>query len=315
MCWEWRERFSHHPDIHHGTCVRHMPWCMPGSLTSGFLWSQGPGIRSRHSRRMRNPHFFTYLVRGPCNEGCKNYLLQLPSTVTEYDIQATEDQTDSLRGRRREYHTMQTEDIKSRLKQLLDNISFGMKIEQGSIDQLHQLVHNYSACLQTLEDEAQVLIDYDEKFWQLQDIEARLRALQSTEDQTTLLQVMYIEFLKDILRDLKGDDIQAVMYRLKMMHEKNDSVWLLCDGLDWLLPEVQSILLHQTSGDSTIQCPGNEQEREQLLHGFIGRLHDWRESLDKQQRLHSNLSMMVRCWPEYPWVSFNFKLARIWDEG
>ena len=52
------------PDMHHGTCVTHVPWCMPGSLTSGFLWSQWRGKRSRHSRRMRNPQF-SYLVRGP----------------------------------------------------------------------------------------------------------------------------------------------------------------------------------------------------------------------------------------------------------
>ena len=42
---ECRERFSHHwvqrkprvsdPDMHHGTCVTHMPWCMSGSLTRG----------------------------------------------------------------------------------------------------------------------------------------------------------------------------------------------------------------------------------------------------------------------------------------
>ena len=25
------------PDMHHGTCVTHVPWCMTGSLTSGFL--------------------------------------------------------------------------------------------------------------------------------------------------------------------------------------------------------------------------------------------------------------------------------------
>ena len=24
-------------DMHHGTCVTHVPWCMPGSLTHGFL--------------------------------------------------------------------------------------------------------------------------------------------------------------------------------------------------------------------------------------------------------------------------------------
>ena len=28
------------PDMHHGTCVTHVPWCMPGSLTSGFLWNR-----------------------------------------------------------------------------------------------------------------------------------------------------------------------------------------------------------------------------------------------------------------------------------
>ena len=27
------------PDMHHGTCVPYVPWCMPGSLTSGFLWN------------------------------------------------------------------------------------------------------------------------------------------------------------------------------------------------------------------------------------------------------------------------------------
>ena len=28
------------PDMHHGTCVSHVSWCMSGSLTSGFLWSR-----------------------------------------------------------------------------------------------------------------------------------------------------------------------------------------------------------------------------------------------------------------------------------
>ena len=59
---ECRERFPRHrlqrkllasdPDMHHGTCVTHVPWCMSGSLTLG-----GGGKRSRHSRRMRNPLF------------------------------------------------------------------------------------------------------------------------------------------------------------------------------------------------------------------------------------------------------------------
>ena len=46
------------PDMHHGTCVTHVPWCMPGSLTSSFLWSRWREKRSLHSRRMRNPQFF-----------------------------------------------------------------------------------------------------------------------------------------------------------------------------------------------------------------------------------------------------------------
>ena len=28
------------PDMHHGTCVTHVPGCMSGSLISGFLWSR-----------------------------------------------------------------------------------------------------------------------------------------------------------------------------------------------------------------------------------------------------------------------------------
>ena len=28
------------PGMHHGTCVTHVPWCMPGSLTSSFLWNR-----------------------------------------------------------------------------------------------------------------------------------------------------------------------------------------------------------------------------------------------------------------------------------
>ena len=53
------------PNMHHGTCMRQMPWCMPGSLTSSFLWSQWQGKCSRHSMCMCNPPFF-YLVRGLC---------------------------------------------------------------------------------------------------------------------------------------------------------------------------------------------------------------------------------------------------------
>ena len=46
------------PDMHHGTCVAYVPWCMSGSLTNGLLWSSWRGKRSRHSRRMPNPQFY-----------------------------------------------------------------------------------------------------------------------------------------------------------------------------------------------------------------------------------------------------------------
>ena len=45
------------PDMHHGACVTHVAWCMPGLLTTSLIWSWSRGKRSRHSRRMRNPQF------------------------------------------------------------------------------------------------------------------------------------------------------------------------------------------------------------------------------------------------------------------
>ena len=46
------------PNMHHSTCVTHVPWCMLGSLTSDFPWSRWRGKHSRHFRRMRNPQFY-----------------------------------------------------------------------------------------------------------------------------------------------------------------------------------------------------------------------------------------------------------------
>ena len=49
------------PDMHHGTYVTHVPWCMPGSLTSGFFWSRWRGnVPGACATRK-----FAYLVRGP----------------------------------------------------------------------------------------------------------------------------------------------------------------------------------------------------------------------------------------------------------
>ena len=49
-------------DMIHGTCVTHVPWCMPGSLTNGFGGGENvPGIPGACATRN-----FAYLVRGPC---------------------------------------------------------------------------------------------------------------------------------------------------------------------------------------------------------------------------------------------------------
>ena len=46
------------PDMHHGTCVTHAPWCTPGSLLAVSFEIGGGWKRSRHSRRMRNLQFY-----------------------------------------------------------------------------------------------------------------------------------------------------------------------------------------------------------------------------------------------------------------
>ena len=48
------------PDMHHCTCVMHVPWCMSGSLTRGGE-ENVPGIPGACAI-----HNFTYLARGPC---------------------------------------------------------------------------------------------------------------------------------------------------------------------------------------------------------------------------------------------------------
>ena len=58
------------PDMHHGTCVTHVPWCIPGLLTSGFLWSRWRGKHSRHSRHIHNPRFYVSGKRPISNYQC-----------------------------------------------------------------------------------------------------------------------------------------------------------------------------------------------------------------------------------------------------
>ena len=56
--------------MHHGTCVTHVPWCMPGSLTSGFLWKRRRGGNFPGIPGACATCNITYLVRAPwpkCN--------------------------------------------------------------------------------------------------------------------------------------------------------------------------------------------------------------------------------------------------------
>ena len=46
------------PDMHHDASVTHVSWCMPGSLTSGFLWIRWREKRCRNPRRMRDSQFY-----------------------------------------------------------------------------------------------------------------------------------------------------------------------------------------------------------------------------------------------------------------
>ena len=90
MCRECRERFPRHwlqrkpsvsdPDMHHGTCATHVPWCMSGSLNAR-RW----GKRSRHSRRMRNPQFYVSGKRpmSKCRHGYLWWEVMWPSQCSE----------------------------------------------------------------------------------------------------------------------------------------------------------------------------------------------------------------------------------------
>ena len=57
--WLQRKPLVSDPDMHHGTCVTHVPWCMLGSLTRGGR-ENNPGIPGTYTTRN-----FTYLARCP----------------------------------------------------------------------------------------------------------------------------------------------------------------------------------------------------------------------------------------------------------
>ena len=105
MRWEFRECFPRHqlqrkplvsdPDIDHGTCVTHMPWCMSGSLTS----SRGENVPSIPGACATCN--FTYLARGPWfTSVCNGHVIsqrQTPNCMIVYDSIIIED-TNFIKG-------------------------------------------------------------------------------------------------------------------------------------------------------------------------------------------------------------------------
>ena len=62
----WKETSTvSDPGVHHGTCVTHVPWRMPGSLARNG-GENVPGIPGACAT-----HNFTYLARGPCSKCTK----------------------------------------------------------------------------------------------------------------------------------------------------------------------------------------------------------------------------------------------------
>ena len=84
---ECRESFPRHrlrnplvsdPDMHHGTCVTHVPWCMSGSLTRGD-GENFPGIPGACVTRN-----FAYLARGPWVVNGGHKCCARNTSITEY---------------------------------------------------------------------------------------------------------------------------------------------------------------------------------------------------------------------------------------
>ena len=69
------------PNMHHGMYVTHVPWCLSGSLISGFLRSRWQGKRSRHSQHMRNPKFY---VSGKRPIAIVNFVAVIVKILTKF---------------------------------------------------------------------------------------------------------------------------------------------------------------------------------------------------------------------------------------
>ena len=75
-------------DIHHGICVRQVPWCMPELLISGFVSSRWRGKRYRHSRCIHKPQFYVSGKRSTGSNVCVCLISIMNKGVyhTEVDI-------------------------------------------------------------------------------------------------------------------------------------------------------------------------------------------------------------------------------------
>ena len=92
------------PDMRHGTCVTHVPWCMSGSLNNGSLWSRWrenfPGLPGACAT-----HTFMYLARDPCKIMTCHFAfrwveLSQSSTSPPVSLRAFHARIRILRGRR-----------------------------------------------------------------------------------------------------------------------------------------------------------------------------------------------------------------------
>ena len=202
-------------------------------------------------------------------------------------------------------HSMPREgDRKFQLVKEMVNQTFRLQLQQKSIDQLQQLVSDKNSGIK----------DCGEKLWQLHGIDEQLQKLPNAKDLVTPLSYNYTTWLQERYPDMLADNVLSVTvtYRLSMMHENIDSVWLLHEGLDWLLPEVQILLLlQQTDGNPTHQCPADGLDEVQLLQKFTNRLEDWRKDLDKQRYINYKLSMMPGFWPEHYLVRLKQKFTSV----
>ena len=238
-------------------------------------------------------------------EECDDWM-QLPLEDNIYDAHAAGND-DFLRILwNRERGMREIEESKSQLEQILNDKYIRMQLQKESIGHLDELVRGYGIALKSSHKEMSQTRACEGKLRSLYHINCHLGALQCTKEPMQVLHII-IAWLGHMLMSRVSDD-KELWRRLILMNETNDSVWLLCAGRDWLLPKVQTILqLQLTNGDGPTCFPSNEKERIQLLQKFKGRLENWCLSLDKNQRFIENQSVMLWCWPEYPWVSLNLK--------